>query len=138
MRDMRVALDLEEARHVDRSGDAHTREVVATQVDEHHVLCTVLLGIEQPLGVARASLRRARDRVEAGVTPLALDERLRRRADQRDAVELEQEEVRRRVDSPERAVELDRARRRRALGPLRYDDLERVSLADVLLRRAHG
>ncbi len=40
---------------------------------------------------------------------LELDERLGRRADERDPVELEQEEVRRRVDAAQRAVERDRA-----------------------------
>ncbi len=65
---------------------------------------------------------------------LDLDERLRRGADQRQLAELEQEQVRRRVHAPQRAVDVDRGRPGRPLGALREDDLERVALADVLLR----
>ena len=83
-------------------GAAHAREVVAAEVDEHHVLGAVLLRGEQPLGVALARLRRAGDRVQRRARALALDERLGRRADEREPVELEQEEVRRRVDAPQR------------------------------------
>ena len=90
-------------------GPADAREVVAAEVDEHHVLGAVLLGGEQPLGVALARLRRAGDRVQRGARALALDERLGRGADEREAVELEQEEVRRRVDAAQRAVERERA-----------------------------
>ena len=86
---------------------------------------------EQRLGVAVARRDRARDRVQLGAACLALDDRLRRGADQREPVELEQEEIRRRVDAAERAVELERGRGRRPLGALRDDDLERVAGADV-------
>ena len=50
---MREALRLEEALDLHRSGLADAREVVAAEVDEHHVLGAVLLGREQPLDVAR-------------------------------------------------------------------------------------
>ena len=115
----------------DRPAPADAREVVAAEVDEHHVLGAVLLGGEQPLGVALAGLGRAGDRVQARRAVLALDERLRRGADQREVAELEQEEVRRRVDAAERAVELERGRGGRPLGALREDDLEGVAGADV-------
>ena len=65
------------------------------------------------------------------------DEPLGRRADERDPVEVEQEEVRRRVDAAQRAVDVERRRRGRPLGPLRGDDLEGVARDDVLLRAAH-
>ena len=55
MRDVRELLGLEELLHVDRAGHAHLRQVVATQVDEHHVLGPVLLGGEKSLGVAVAA-----------------------------------------------------------------------------------
>ena len=70
---------------------------------------------------------RAGDRVERGARALALDERLGRGADEREAVELEQEEVGRGVDAPERAVERERRRRGRPLRPLREHDLEGVA-----------
>ena len=122
------ALDLHRARHAD------AREVVAAEVDEHHVLGAVLLGREQPLGVAFAAgavepaigLRLAR-------AALGLHERLRRRADERDPVELEQEEIRRRIDPAQRPIDGERLDARCALGALREDDLERVAAADVLL-----
>ena len=118
-----------------RAGPADAREVVAAEIDEHHVLGAVLLRGEQPLGVAGAGRGRAGDRVQAGAAALDLDQRLGRRADQGEVAELEQEQVRRRVDAPQRAVEVERARRRRPLGPLREHDLEGVARADVLLRR---
>ena len=129
---MREALGLEEAGDADAAGPAGAREIVAAEVDEHHVLGPVLLGVEQPLGVALTRLGRAGDRVQARAAVLALDERLRRGADQREPVELEQEEVRRRVDAPQRPVELQRRGRGLALGALREHDLERVAGPDVL------
>ena len=119
-------------------GLAHAREVVAPEVDEHDVLGAVLLGAEQRLRVAVARRDRAGDRVQLGVPALAFDDRLRRGADQREPVELEQEEVRRRVDPAQRAIELERGRGRRPLGALRDDDLERVARADVVLRATHA
>ena len=65
VRDVREALRLEEALDLDRSRHADAREVVAAEVDEHHVLGAVLLGGEQALGVALAALGRAGDRVQA-------------------------------------------------------------------------
>ena len=135
VRDVREPLRLEEALDLHRAGPADAREVVPAEVDEHHVLGAVLLR-----GRAAAPRRRRRARVVPAIgfsearRPSRLDERLRRGADECEAVELEQEEVRRRVDAPQRAVELERARRGRPLGALREDDLERVAGADVLLR----
>ncbi len=65
MRDVREALRLQEALDLDRPGDADAREVVPPEVDEHHVLGAILLGGEQPLGVAVARAGRAGDRVQA-------------------------------------------------------------------------
>ena len=134
MRHVRVPLRLHELLDADRAGNADAREVVAAEVDEHHVLGAVLLRREQRLGVALARRDRAGDRVERGARAFALDHRLRRAADEREPVELQQEEIRRRVDAAERAVELERRRGGRPLGALRDHDLEDVALADVLLR----
>jgi hypothetical protein len=131
-------LRLEEALDPHRSGPADAGEVVAAEVDEHDVLGAVLLRGEQTLGVTLAGAGRARDRIEAGPAVLALDERLRRRADEREAVELEQEEVRRGVHAPQRAVERERVDRRLAPGPLRHDDLKRVAALDGALRVLDG
>ena len=130
---MRVALGLEEADDAHGAGLADAREVVAAEVDEHHVLGLVLLGCEQLLGVALAGRRRPGDRVQGRARALELDEGLRGGADERDPVELEEEVVGRGVDAPQRAVDGERRGARRSLGTLREDDLEGVARADVLL-----
>ena len=78
---------------------------------------------------------RPRDRVEAGASRLGLHVRLGRRPDERDSVQLQQEEVRRRVDPSECAVD---GERRDAVvvrsARCESDDLEDVAATDVLLR----
>ena len=59
---MREPLHLHVARHVHGARLADAGEVVAAEVDEHHVLGAVLLGGEQPLDVALGRLGRAGDR----------------------------------------------------------------------------
>ena len=135
MADVREALGLHEPLYADGPGPAHVREVVAAEVDEHDVLCLVLLGAEELVLVSRRG--RAGDRIDGRAPVLDLDQRLRRGADQRQPVELEQEEVGRRIDEAERLVELDRRGARRPLDALREDDLEDVPGDDVLLRAAH-
>src|SRR5205085_8251963 len=129
------ALGLQEPLDADGAGDADAREVVAAEVDEHDMFGPVLLGREETFGVAGAGASRTGDRVDARPPALELDERLGRGADEREPLELEQEEVGRRVDAAERTVEVERRRDRRPLGSLREDDLERVAGADVLLCR---
>ena len=133
VRDVRETLRLEESRHAHRARPADAREVVAPEVDQHHVLGAVFLGREEPLGVAFARPGRAGDRVQRRGAPLGLDQGLGRGADEREAVELEQEQVRRGVHAPQRSVDVERTRGSRPLGALRKDDLERVAGADVLL-----
>ena len=118
MRDVRVALGLEELADADRARLAHAREVVAAEVDEHDVLRPVLLGGEKLLGVALARAGRPGDRVQARPRPLQLHEGLGGGADERDAVEVEQEVVRRGVDAAERPVEREGRDVRRSLRPL--------------------
>ena len=96
------------------------------------MLRSVLVGVEQPLGVPVTGMGRAGDRVQARVAGFALHERFRRGADEGELAELEQEEVRRRVDAPQGAVELERRGGGPALGALGEHDLERVAGPDVL------
>jgi hypothetical protein len=102
------------------------------------VLGAVLLGTEQPLRVARAGARRPGDRVHVRAAAFELHEGFGRGADEREVVELQQEEVRGGVDAAKRAVEVERGGGRSPLGPLREHDLERVAGADVLLRPPHA
>ena len=137
VRDVGEPLDLHVAGHVDGARLADAGEVVAAEVDEHHVLGAILLGGEQPLGVALGRLGRAGDRAEAGAAVLAGHEPLGRRADERDPVELEQEQVRRRVDTPQRPVDVERGGRGGPFGPLRGHALEDVAGDDVVLHLLH-
>ena len=70
---MREPLRLQEALDTNRARHADTREVVAPEVDQHHMLGPVLLGGQQPLGVAFAARGRAGDRVEARPAALRFD-----------------------------------------------------------------
>ena len=133
---MREALDLHAACDVHRPRAADAGEVVSSQVDEHHVLRAVLLGGEEPLDVALGRVGRAGYRAEARAAVLARDETLGREADERDAVELEEEEVRRRVDPAKRPVDVERRCRRGPFGALRRHALEHVAGDDVLLHEA--
>ena len=58
-------------------GPADAGEVVAPEVDEHHVLGAVLLRVEERLGVALAGRDRAGDRVQLRARAVALDDGLR-------------------------------------------------------------
>src|SRR5919202_159236 len=90
----------------------------APEVDEHDVLGPVLLRAEEPLRVPGAGARRSGDRVHARAPAFELDEGLGRGADERELLELQEEEVRRGVDAAERAVEVERRGGRAPLGPL--------------------
>ena len=120
-----------------RTPAADAREVVAAEVDEHDVLGAILLRRQEALDVPLVRRRRPGDRTDARVPVLACDEALGRRADERDAVQLEQEEVRRRIDPAQSPVEREGRRRGGPLRALRRDDLVRVTRPDVLLARPH-
>ena len=117
---------------------ADAAEVVAAEVDQHHVLGPLLGVVDQALGEAAVLLLVCAARVGAGdrprLDPVAadLDQRLRRGAGDLEVAELEEVHVGRGVDRAQAAVDregLDRRRRREAL---RGDDLEGVAGVDVL------
>ena len=74
--DVAEALHLGEARDGDASRTGHSAEVVASQVDQHHVLGTLLAVGQQVgrqlvvVGVGRAARARAGDRVSQEVAVL--------------------------------------------------------------------
>ena len=117
---------------------AHPPEVVAAEVDEHHVLGALLLVGEQLRGDAAVGLgvvaarARARDRARGDAAARDGQQRLRAGAGDLEVLEVEEVHVRRRVDRAQAAVDrerLDRHRRRPALG---RHDLEAVAGVDVL------
>ena len=129
-------------------GRADPAEVVAAEVDEHHVL-GALLRVGEQLGGQRGVLlgrraarhragRRVHDRPRAGHG----HQRLRRAAD--DVVrrlvagEAQQVHVRRRVGRPQHPVDVERVDVGRHLEPLPQHHLEGVAGADVLLHRLDG
>ena len=138
---MAEALDGHELLDVDRAVGADPPEVVATEVDEHHVLGALLrvLGelAREPLvlGVGAPARPRPGDRAHRGDAVAEADERLGRGAEHGAAVEAHEVEVRARVEDAQRAVDGERRRRRGAVEPLGEDDLEHVARDDVLLAR---
>ena len=141
---MAVALDVEEAVHLDRPRLADAPEVVAPEVDEHEVLGALLLVGEEVLLEAdvllgvRAAPARARDRVRRRHAVPHRHERLGAGPDdlERPASgvgETQQVHVRAGVGRPQDPVDVERLGGRLGLEPLADHDLERVARADPLL-----
>src|SRR4051794_5077025 len=130
--DVRVGLDAHEALYLDGPVLAHAPEVVAAEVDEHHVLGALLLVGEQLLADAavllerRAARARAGDRARGHAVAHHGDERLRRRADDLEVLEVQVVHVRRRVDRSQAAVDRERLETDVRAPALRRDDLEGV------------
>ena len=139
--DVAVAADLHELHHLDRARPADPAQVVAAEVDQHHVLGP-LLGIGQQLGLQGGVLGRCRpaglgsgDRVGDRDVALDRDQRLRAGADDVEAVQPEQVHVGARVDQPQHPVDVQRVGGGVHLEPLADHDLERLAGLDLLHRR---
>ena len=139
---MREALESHELRDAHRSVLADAADVVAAEIDEHHVLGALLLVALQLFGephvlfVGAAARPRAGNRMRLDARSLHPDEHLRRRSDDRDAAHADEVHVRRRVHVPQRAVDRERVGGDVGLEPLREHDLIDVAGGDVLLGRA--
>jgi hypothetical protein len=131
-------------------GCGHAAQVVAAQVDEHHVLGPLLgvalqaVGEGVVLGRRGAARPRAGDRVRGHAVALDPDQQLRARPDDGELRHPDEEEVRARVDAAQRAVERhgverlaadDRPLEGLAAGD---DDLDRLAGGDRLLGRSNG
>ena len=128
-------------------GAAHPAEVVAAEIDEHHVLGALLrvllelLGQDLVLAGVGAARPRAGDRVGGQLVALGLEQQLRRGADDLELRRPDEEQVRARVDAPERAVQADAVERRagRRVGrqverlAAREHDLDRLAGRDRVL-----
>ncbi|MNR32401.1 hypothetical protein D3C85_1499850 [compost metagenome] len=90
--DIGVAFQAEQFRHLHRADLAGAPQVVAQQVDDHQVLCTILATAQQFGGVARifsgiaAAWAGTLDRPGFYLAIADLDETLRREAQQRAAI----------------------------------------------------
>ena len=138
MHHVAVVLDRHEALDLDGPVLAHPPEVVAAEVDEHHVLGS-LLGIGEQLfgdpavlvGVLTARAR-ARDRARRDPPAGDRDQRLRARAGDLEIAEVEEVHVRARIHRAQPAVDRERLDRNRPGPALRRHHLERVPGVDVL------
>ena len=115
----------------DAAGLAHAREVVALEVDDHHVLGAILR--RRRPGPSLAERPRALDRHRPDAAPAAREEELRRSRDDRPAVADE----RPRMQRPQRRKR--RGERRGIALERRREVLDEVDLVDVAARdrRAH-
>ena len=139
---MGEALERHELRHPHGAVLADAAEIVAAEIDEHHVLGALLLvalellGEPQVLVVAPAARPGAGNRVRLGAPPLHAHEHLGRRADNREPAHADEEHVGRGVHVPQRAVDRERVGRDVRLEPLGEHHLVDVARGDVLLGRA--
>ena len=141
--DPRVRLGAEQAGHGDAAGDADPAEVVAYQVDDHHVLRAVLRRALQggPLrfGLVTVGLvagRRALDGLGLDAAAGAAQEQLGRKARHRAARHGEERRVRGRQGGRRLAERVERVAAEAGLRAQADVGLEDVPLPDVLDRRA--
>ena len=142
-----VALDLHVLADGDRPRTSDAAKVVAAEVDQHHVLGSLLriglelLGEERVLAGVRPARPRAGDRVGRQAIALDLEEQLGRGADDLVARGAHEEEIRAGVDSPQRPVQPDpiEGRAGRRVGrqlerlPPGQHDLDRLARRDRVL-----
>ena len=108
-----VGLDLHQPLDVHAAVLAHAPEVVAAEVDEHHVLGALLLVGEQlggDRGVVLAARPGAGDRARGDVAAVDRQQRLGRGADDLEVLEVEEVHVRARVHGAQAAVDARTAR----------------------------
>ena len=115
-------------------------DVVAGEVDEHHVLGALLRvlgelgGHAAVVGIGAAATAGPGDRPADDPAVEQLDHRLGRRADERRLRVTHEVHVGRRVDLAQHAVHVERVDRIGEIEPLREHDLEDVAGEDVLAR----
>jgi hypothetical protein len=144
MEHVAVALHFHVLGHGHTSGPSHSTQVVAPQINEHHVLGPFLgvalqrVGESVVLGRCGAARPRAGNRVSGHAIALDTDEKFRARAHDRELRHAHEEQVRAGVDSPQRSVQRygtePLAADDRPLEGLaaRHDDLDRLPGGDRL------
>ncbi len=137
MHDVGVALHRHVLGEPYRSGRSHAPNVVATEIDEHHVLGALLgvgeqLALESRVLVARrAAAARAGDRPDRHRAVLQPHQDLRGSADHLEVAEIEIEHVRRRVDRTQGAIQRERRSAKRTRQALRQHHLHDVSVVHI-------
>jgi hypothetical protein len=144
MHDMAVALDHPVGIDGHRARDRHAPQIVAREIDEHHVLC-ILFRIAQQFGFQRriASLvRAARPRTGNGaqlrLSCVAFHERFRGRSHHGDIPELAKKHVRRGIEQPQRAIGFEWRQGMAAFESRREHELVHVARRDIFLRAPHA
>ena len=142
--DVRVALERHELLDLLRPEPHDPADVVAGQIDEHHVLGTLLrvlaeLCRESPIVLlAPSAVAGPGDRSDDHASVEHLHHRLGRGADQRRLGVANDVHVGRRVHLAEDSIHVERVERALDVETLREDDLERVTGEDVLARDLDG
>ena len=140
---IKLAVDVRDDVHHVSARLSDAAEVIASEIDEHHVLCA-FLGVGEKFRLKRSvHLGRRAARARAGnrgnrANPLLKTHKfLGRRADQSLRADAKEEVVRRRIHKPQGAVE----RERRKVGLrgelLRRNDLYNLACGDGLLAATH-
>ena len=132
-----VPLGPHEGRHPHAAGCADATEVVAHEVDDHHVLGPVLRRRRQLVGVGVEGCR-ALDRRGEDLVARASQEQLGREARDRALGSVDERGVRRGQRLDAGAEQVERIARERRLEPRAEIDLEDVAGADVLERASDG
>ncbi len=140
---MAIAFDHELLADLDRARFGHAADIVATQIDQHHVLgaflrvgqqfgfqCLVQFG----RGAARAG---AGDRAHSDHAIAQARQNFWRRTNHLGTADIEKIHVRRRIQCTQRAIHIHRARAERHAQALRWHYLEDIAGTHVFLRLAH-
>ncbi len=139
-----VFLDAAIRLHVHAARGGHTTQVVAREIDEHHVLRILFRIGEQSrltLGVdllVRRARQRAGDGAQLRMSLIELHERFGRRADDRHVAERTVVHVRRRIDEAERAIDLERMQVVLAAELDGEHELINIAGGDVFLHALHA
>src|SRR6185436_11947954 len=135
--DVTVALDDHQVFDLHAAEIAHAPDVVAGQINQHHMLGP-FLGVGQQLSFERGVLgrrlatpARAGDGPDLDLAVLTADMNLRRRAYEGHAVQLEQKHVGRGIDAASGAVDVDGRRLDRRAEALRANDLDDIASGNV-------